>query len=66
MVVNNMIDRDKTVAFRATGEFIKVFDDLSITLGCNRSELIRYALKGFARTNLNNVENQRRVREELY
>ena len=57
---------NQLVSCRLTRDFTAVFDHLSDQLGCNRSELIRYVLKRFTATHLNNVENLRKVREDLY
>lgn len=59
-------EREKVISFRLSQEFAGVFDDLCDMLSCNRSEVIRYALKRFTKDNLNNLESQRRVREEMY
>jgi hypothetical protein len=59
-------EREQIVGFRATRDFVRVFDDLTGMFGCSRSELIRYVLKTFTRTHLNNDENRQRVLEEMY
>jgi metal-responsive CopG/Arc/MetJ family transcriptional regulator len=62
----NVNEREKVICFRLSQEFTGVFDDLCGMLSSNRSEVIRYALKRFTRENLNNVENQKMVKEDMY
>lgn len=62
----NRMDRNQTVGFRATRDFTKKFDELCNRLGHDRSSVVRYALNNFIRANWNNVENFKRVREEMY
>jgi hypothetical protein len=59
-------EREKVICFRMSHEFAGIFDDLCGMLSSTRSEVIRYALKRFARENLNNLANQQIVREDMY
>ncbi len=61
-----IINRNQIVGFRVTKDFTKKFDELCVRLGRRRSSVVRYALNSFLRSNWNNPESFKRVREEMY
>ena len=64
--MNNIKDRNQIFAFRTTKDFTSQFDALCDRLGYCRSEVVRYALKQFFRSNWNNTENFNKVKEEMF
>lgn len=64
--MNNIKDRNQIFAFRTTKDFTNQFDALCDRLGYCRSEVVRYALKQFIRSNFNNTENLNKVKEEMF
>jgi metal-responsive CopG/Arc/MetJ family transcriptional regulator len=64
--MSKVFNRNQILGVRATGEFVRKFDELCDRLGYNRSEVIRYVLKRFHSEHFNNSENFKRARAEMF
>jgi metal-responsive CopG/Arc/MetJ family transcriptional regulator len=58
--------RNQILGIRSTKDFVRKFDSLCDRLGCNRSQVIRYALHKFFNEHYNNPANFNQARQDLF